>query len=80
MAGFQPQPFGTFGNAAVLTPSDTVDTPAGSIYVGVSGDITCIPAGQSTQETFKAVPVGFFPVAVSRVMATGTTATNLLAL
>jgi hypothetical protein len=78
--GFIPSPVSNFGRAATLTPSDTVPQSANAIYVGVTGDITCIPAGQTTSVLFKAVPVGFFPVAVSQVMATGTTATNLLAL
>jgi hypothetical protein len=77
---FIPSPVSNFGRASVYTPSDTQGQNANALYVGVTGDITCIPAGQTTAVLFKAVPVGFFPVAVSQVMATGTTAGSLLGL
>lgn len=77
--------------AAAITPSDTVAPaigPAGvypkALYVGVSGDVTVIPCGDPsaspTPILFKACPVGFLPVQVRMVMATGTTATNIVGL
>lgn len=68
---------------ATVTPSDTTFlTNPGTLYVGVSGDLTVIHfddyAGTPTAVLYKAVPVGFFPVAVRRVNATGTTATNII--
>lgn len=70
-------------NGAVVTPSDTnFLTNPGTLYVGVSGDLTVIHqddyAGTPTPVLYKSVPVGFFPVAVRRVNATGTTATNII--
>ena len=69
----------------VITPSDTVNIPwnnsrIAAIYVGVAGDVTVVnTAGQTA--LFKAVPAGtLLPVEASRVNATGTTATNLIAL
>ena len=80
--------------ATVVTPSDTVavaigpgGTYAKKLYVGVTGDITLITAADQsgvgavgTPVLFKAVPVGFLDVQVRQVLATGTTATNILGL
>jgi hypothetical protein len=71
---------GPASGAIAITPSDTV-TIGGcrAIYVGVTGDITIDTANQ-TGILFKSVPVGILPVAPLRVKATGTTATNMVAL
>lgn len=68
---------------AAVTPHDTDPLPtAGSrgLYVGVGGDISLVsPQGDTV--LFKAVPTGVvLPVAASIVRATGTTATNIVAL
>lgn len=67
--------------AALVTPSDSVDlVPAArALYVGTTGNIKVTTAGGSTL-LFTAVPVGFFPVKVSRVWSTTTTASNIVAL
>lgn len=68
--------------AYALTPSDNQDIGMGicrSLYVGVTGDIT-LDTEESNAVLFKAVPVGILPVRVKRVRATGTTATNIVAL
>jgi len=69
-------------NAAVITPSDTValTTPTLRIYVGVSGDVKVDMVGVGSGIVFKAVPVGPLDVQATKVYATGTTATNLVAL
>lgn len=71
-------------SAAVITPSDTVDlaTVPKAIYIGVTGDVTVTLARDpdGTNVLFKAVPVGWLPVRPKRVWATGTTATNMVAL
>jgi hypothetical protein len=82
--------------AFAVTPSDTADltntsgdhdpTYAKALYIGVSGDVTVITAGDNSANgagasvLFKAHPVGYMPVQVRRVLNTGTTATNILAL
>lgn len=77
-------------DAVAVTPSDTVDLPnAGAgygpcraLYIGVSGDVTVQTqnGGGVASVTFKSVPIGILPVRCSRVMATNTTATNIVAL
>lgn len=70
-------------NAAAVTTSDTVDLGyvTKNLYIGVSGDVTVIMAGGQTV-TLKSVPVGMLPqgIRVTRIKATGTTATNIIAL
>jgi hypothetical protein len=76
------------GRAAAVTPSNTVNIPAitgGSnngcvLYVGGAGNLKVLTVG-GDEVTFTAIPVGtFVPVQVLRVFATGTTATNIVAL
>lgn len=70
--------------AAAVTPNDSTDltTYAKALYVGVTGDVVVLPVGNAdgASVTFKAHPVGYMPVMVRRVLSTGTTATNILAL
>lgn len=72
--------------AVAVTPDDTTPIePCRGLYIGVSGDVVVHMADQrnqatSTAVTFKSAPVGVLPVGVYRVLSTGTTATNILAL
>ncbi|MGE8367006.1 spike base protein, RCAP_Rcc01079 family [Cupriavidus sp.] len=69
--------------AAVVTPSDTavLDPPTKSLYIGTTGDLTVVLADDTTTVTFTQVPAGtVLPVMVKKVMATGTAATNIVAL
>ena len=71
--------------AAAITPSDTVNIPTGptrGVYVGVTGNVTVVMAeGAQTAVLFVAVPAGtILPISVKRVNATGTAATDLVAL
>lgn len=69
-------------DAFTVTPSDTANFtsgPARALYIGVSGDVTLITTGGNAV-LFKAVPVGILPVRCTRVNATGTAATNIVAL
>ncbi|CAB4140972.1 hypothetical protein UFOVP399_47 [uncultured Caudovirales phage] len=67
-------------NAAAVTPSDTTQIRAMSLYVGGAGNIAVVMEDGSAV-TFIGVPVGaILPIAVSRVNATNTTATNIIAL
>lgn len=69
-------------NMRPITPSDSVDqaSPMRAIYVGVAGDVV-VTSAFGVDVTFKNCPAGLIlPVRASRVKATGTTATNLVAL
>lgn len=71
-----------YANTAAVTPSDTTDLSftTRALYIGGAGNVTLIDANNNTT-TFQAVPVGsVLPVRTNRVKATGTTATNLIAL
>jgi len=79
------------GRAAAVTPSDTVNIPSVAtadgtgnngcvLYVGVAGDLKVKTIG-GDDVVFTGVLAGsFIPVQVLRVFATGTTATNIVAL
>ena len=65
-----------------LTPSNTVDLSrmSDAIWVGGGGDITIV-GGDGRQTVIKGVPAGtLLPISARRVMATGTTATDLVAM
>lgn len=68
------------GGAAV-TPSDaTILSGVRALYVGGAGDVA-VTFNDGSTATFVGVVSGFIlPVQVSRVMSTGTTATNIVAL
>ncbi len=71
-----------YHRAAAITPDDNNDLAVvtRAIYCGGTGDIAIVtPANDSV--TIKAVPTGtMLSIRVARVKATGTTATNLVAL
>ena len=78
-----------FGNlnykgSATITPGDTSANNFArgicqAIYVGVSGNISVLMEDGSTASLLS-VPIGLLPIRALRVNATGTTATNLVAL
>jgi hypothetical protein len=56
---------------------------AAVLYVGVAGDLAVEMANsglQPTQATFTAAANGYHPIQVNKVLATGTAATNIVAL
>lgn len=66
--------------AVSVTPNDsTVLVTTRSLFVGVSGNLAVQMADGETI-TFTNVPVGIFPIQVDKVLSTGTTATNIIAL
>jgi hypothetical protein len=69
--------------AATITPSDSVDllTSTRSIYIGGAGNLAVVLVGMTTPVTFTGVVAGMiYPFRVSKVMASGTTATGLVGL
>ena len=79
------------GRAAAVTPSDTVDIPSVSsqdgrgnngcvLYVGTGGSVRVLTVG-GDDVTFVGINAGqFIPVQVTRVFATGTSASTIVAL
>lgn len=69
-------------DALAVTTSDSVDLSKGKtrgLYVGVGGDVVAVIDGNAI--TFKNVATGaILPVQCTRVNATSTTATNIVAL
>lgn len=71
-------------DAVAITPSDTVDIKSGQftrgLYVGGAGTIVAV-MGNNTAVTFaNAVAGSVLPIRVTRINATGTTATSLVGL
>lgn len=69
-------------NVVAVTPSNSVDltTPSRGIYVGVSGDVTVDMAGAGENVTIGNLAAGMWhPMRVTRIYATGTAATGILA-
>lgn len=66
--------------AVSVSPSNSTIIPVTrSLYVGTSGNIAVRTADGQTI-TFPNVPVGILPLQVDQVLATGTTASDLIAL
>lgn len=70
-------------NAFAGTPSDSARISGFGFYVGSPGDVTVMPSYQEAKAT--PVPVTFFncpaglivPLVISRLMATGTSASDI---
>jgi hypothetical protein len=75
-------PIGAY-DGVTLTPSDTVDIsngPVRAIWVGGAGNVALVTLA-GTIVTFAGCTAGsILPVMASRIMATNTTATNLVGL
>lgn len=67
------------GGAEAITTSDTVNLETPSVvYVGTTGNVK-VNTAQGDTVTFTGVPAGaVIPVQVTRVWATGTTASNMV--
>jgi hypothetical protein len=68
-------------NAAAVTPSNTAFLPAVSkrLWVGGAGNVQLVTAGGQTV-IYAAVPAGtYLNVRATQVLATSTTATNIIA-
>jgi hypothetical protein len=73
-----------FTKGKPVTPGDAIDMPGGAargLYIGTAGDLAAIMGGNDdlTSVIFKNLAVGLYPFVVRRVLATGTTASNIVA-
>lgn len=70
----------TADTAAAVTTSDTAANIFTRLYIGGAGNVAVVTEAGNTV-TFSAVPVGtFLDIRVKQVLATGTTATNIVGL
>lgn len=72
-------------NFLAVTPHNSTNfAQARALYVGVAGDVAAVAndiTGAETAVVFKNVPAGtILPIRTKRVNATGTTATDIVAL
>jgi hypothetical protein len=71
-------------NLAAITPSDSTDLPDGvctAVWVGTGGDIAVRTQPMGGSVILKNVPGGYpLNVEAKRILATGTTATDLVAM
>ena len=70
-------------NAVAVTPHDSTNLaePSRALYIGVTGDVSLELTESGSAIVFKNVPAGtVLPVRVSRVNATATTATDIVAI
>lgn len=73
---------GSIRHLAPVAPSDTADLPEGvarGLFVGEAGDVVVVDL-QGATATIASAGSQYHPVMVSRVLATGTTATRIVAL
>jgi len=69
--------------AVAITPTDGVDLTSNTraLWVGGAGTLAVIMAGDGSSVTFSGIPAGtLLPIQVSRVSATGTSATLIVGL
>lgn len=70
-----------YNNAAAVTPSDTTAVAFDGLWIGGAGNVTVDMAGGETSVLFASVPAGtLLKIAVTKVHATGTAATNIVGL
>lgn len=75
--------FANYASAQAVTPSDTTAINCRAIYVGGAGNVAVKTSSGAASVTFTAPPVGaILPLMIDggQIMATGTTATLLVAL
>lgn len=68
-------------HAAAVIPSDSADLPTSSkrLWIGSAGNVALVTVGGDSV-TYNSVPAGsYLQVRARRVMATGTTASNIVA-
>jgi len=66
--------------AAAITPNDSTDLTMATrgIYIGGDGNLSVVTVGDQTVLFSNVVAGSILPIRVKRVMATNTTATNLV--
>lgn len=63
-----------------ITPDDNDGVSADAFMVEGDGDVTILPASSSTEVTIPVVEGSIYSIAISKVLATGTTVTAVFGL
>lgn len=71
-------PNSPYQKATVVVPSDATDVKVRGLYVGMGGDIKLTTKGGSTVTLIGVQGGTFVPVAVVKVFATDTNASNIM--
>lgn len=69
----------TARNHIAITPSDSASVYADALYIGGAGNVTCLDR-DGTSVQYIAAAGAIIPTNVTKVMATGTTATGIVGL
>ena len=71
---------GAAHGAFAVTPSDTTefDRPVHALWIGTEGNVA-VEHADGTTATYTNVPVGWHPVKARKVLSTGTTAADIIA-
>ncbi len=82
LRGLHPGPAGSATRALAVTPDDSNPLPmvARRLHIGTAGDLKVLLRDDVAPVLLKNVPVGTLQVWVRQVYATGTTATQIVAL
>ena len=77
--GFPSSETGGATGGFAITPDDTdaLQSECRAVYVGVTGNLA-VKHVDGSSATYTSVAVGVFPVQVTHVLSTGTTATGLV--
>lgn len=69
-------------DAEVVTPSDSTDLvyTGRALYVGTGGNVAVVTKKGNTRTFTNVIDGSLIPIRVTRVLATGTTATDMLSL
>lgn len=74
------QSMSRYESAQAITPSDTTLISVKALLVGGAGAIVVTPAAGGSNITITAIAGQYIPLAVSKVLATGTVATGIVGL
>jgi hypothetical protein len=74
-------PVQAYERAVAVTPSDTAVLDCEAFYVGTAGTVAVMPKRGGAAVTFAGCLAGrLYAIACARIMATGTTASDIVAL
>lgn len=79
MSGRSKDVASAYGAVAVTASDSTVIPTTRALYIGTAGNLA-VKMADGSLPTFSSVAAGVFPIQVTQVLSTGTTASNIVAL